>query len=231
MKKYKNQFDFSKGKKIISYEEGELRAGYTYSKSRIALILVSSVSAGSSIETWILCLFTNHCVLVSSDIFGAALFRSINYKDSLFLCFIHKKKNNNEHPSFKFYLTILQILESNSARDIDRKPLVEFPLGSLFSEESSLLEPVIAMGLTPPYLILYLEDIIVVAVRSNGNITAFKYKSCILELLGQQNLNHFIIDAIICYENIKNSKIAVILLLTDSKNTKDGKIRKIYFNL
>lgn len=230
------------GKKIIAYEEGQLNVAsnksHSYSKSRIALIIASSVSTGSTIEAWCVTLQDNKQFhLINPDVLGAALFWPLEKVSPFpFICVV-------QTISFEHVIQIIDVCDASSKISASTQLLVQTKLDDdIFKDIDNVAEPVtMAMGSTPYALILCLGNIVVIAYRKYGIILAFIYTNendnHELVLFGQENVGQYIVDASICYnkevereDNGDMSTIEVILLLGDRMNSKDANIGKVFFD-
>ena len=145
------------GKKIIAYEEGQLNVAsnksHSYSKSRIAFMIASSVSTGSTIEAWCVTLQDNKQFhLINPDVLGAALFWPLEKASPFpFICIV-------QTISFEHMTQTIDARDASSKISASTQLLVGKKLDDdVFKDIDNVAEPVtMAMCSTPCVLTLCL---------------------------------------------------------------------------
>jgi len=79
------------------------------------------------------------------------------------------------------------------------------------------------MGAFPEVLICSLGNIIVVIVRAAGFMIAYELKENALEAVVQENVGHYVIDAVMRFSAIEGGA-EIVMLLSENENHKDGRI-------
>jgi len=90
-------------------------------------------------------------------------------------------------------------------------------------ENLELTAPPLAMGAFPEVLICSLGNIIVVIVRAAGFMIAYELKENALEAVVQENVGHYVIDAVMRFSAIEGGA-EIVMLLSENENHKDGRI-------
>ena len=83
--------------------------------------------------------------------------------------------------------------------------------------------PTLAMGVFPDVMVCTLGNIIVVILRATGTMIAYEFKANSVHLIVTLSVDHYVIDAVMRYSAIEGGA-EVLMLLSDSKNHKDGRI-------
>lgn len=83
--------------------------------------------------------------------------------------------------------------------------------------------PPLAMGVFPDVMVCTLGNIIVVILRATGTMIAYDFKANSVQLIVTISVDHYVIDAVMRYSAVEGGA-EVLMLLSDSKNHKDGRI-------
>lgn len=95
-------------------------------------------------------------------------------------------------------------------------------------KNSTLDPPTLAMGVFPEALICSLGNIIVVVLRTMGVMLAYELKNSGLKLIVNEDIGHYVVDAVMRYSVIEGGA-EIVMLLSDNENHKDGRIASYYF--
>ena len=227
-------------KKIVSYEEGGCNGGTgSDMRSTLALLMVSTSNSDAPVEAW--CLPVNgdsRGLLLGDDVLGAAL--------CLPPAVAEEEGGRRDSPA-EFYPLVVTANKVDGSDDmhldvtsigIDSTSGVLSQLDTVasvvvasddHSESQQVLEPTMAMGTTPQVHLCSYGRYIVVALRSKGIIYVYELEEGSLQLVGQQNLGQYIVDAGIRRGGgeKKGGDVEIVLLLCSDNTTKDGCIAKI----
>ena len=88
--------------------------------------------------------------------------------------------------------------------------------------------PTLAMGTWPEVLCCSLGTTIVVIVRRKGLVVAYELAETGLELIAQENVGHYVVDAVMRYSAAEGGA-EIVLLMSDSENPKDGRVGTFCF--
>jgi hypothetical protein len=88
--------------------------------------------------------------------------------------------------------------------------------------------PTLAMGTYPEVLCCSLGSTIVVIVRRKGLVVAYELAETGLELIAQENVGHYVIDAVMRY-SASEGGAEVVLLMSDEENPRDGRVGTFCF--
>jgi hypothetical protein len=213
--------------KIISYEEGGSNGldGQAI-LSRVGLVLTTRGSSGANLEAWITPIAgDSEPVLVSDDVMGACLCQPLDVENSPFLPLL-VTVHNIDGCILVNIITIVEATEGSislgdvvTSHEIDTSEVsqVDFPL------------PALAMGSLPEVLCLSLSNIIVVILRRQGIVTAFDLEEEDLDLIAQECVGHYIIDAVLRF-SVEAGGAEIVMLLSDAENLKDGRIVSFCFH-
>lgn len=212
------------GKKIVSYEEGGSNGlDDDGIKSKLGLILATKASGGGSLEAWIVPICGNSAArCVSYNVLGACLCQPSTVDDGPFLPHVVLVNQRDD----AIIVDIVSIIEQeNGSLEIGN---IEATQEIDISEYEELYEPPpLAMGTYPEALCVSLSNIIVVILRRKGVIAAFELEDDV-NLIAQECVDHFIIDAVMRY-SAEVGGAEIVMLLADNENSKDGRIVSFCF--
>lgn len=215
------------GKKVVCYEEGGSNGlDYADILSRVGLVMATrSSGGGGSLEGWLIpILGDSQAQQVSADMLGACLCQPLLAEDGPFLPLlvtVHTIKNGT-------WVNVLSIDEpkmgSIALGDVMASQLIDE------SEASEILydPPAMAMGASPEALCVSLSNIVVVILRRKGLVAAFELEEDGLNLIAQENVDHYVIDAVMRY-SAEVGGAEIVMLLSDDQNPKDGRIVSFCF--
>lgn len=215
------------GKKVVNYEEGGSN-GLDGSDiiSRVGLVLATRGSSQSALEGWILPIAgDSKACQVSDDMLGA--------------CLCHPALPVDEGPFLPWLMTVHSIDGSVWVAIME---VVEPKPGSIVigdvrstqmiddSEVDGILfsPPPLAMGTYPEALCVSLSNIVVVILRRQGLVAAYELDENELNLIAQECVEHYVIDAVMRYSP-EVGGAEIVMLLVDDANPKDGRIVSFCF--
>jgi hypothetical protein len=88
--------------------------------------------------------------------------------------------------------------------------------------------PTLAMGTWPEVLCCSLGSTIVVIHRRKGLVVAYELGEGGLELIAQECVGHFVVDAVMRYSAVEGGA-EIVLLMSDDKNLRDGRVGTFCF--
>ena len=88
--------------------------------------------------------------------------------------------------------------------------------------------PTLAMGSWPEILCCSLGSTIVVIVRRKGLVVAYELADTGLELIAQEHVGQFVVDAVMRYSAVEGGA-EIVLLMSDSENPRDGRVGTFCF--
>lgn len=88
--------------------------------------------------------------------------------------------------------------------------------------------PTLAMGTWPEVLCCSLGSTIVIIVRRKGLVVAYELADTGLELIAQENVGRFVIDAVMRYSALEGGA-EIVLLMSDDENPRDGRVGTFCF--
>lgn len=88
--------------------------------------------------------------------------------------------------------------------------------------------PTLAMGNWPEVLCCSLGTTLVIIVRKKGLVVAYELAETGLELIAQENVGHFVVDAVMRYSAVEEGA-EIVLLMSDEDNPKDGRVGTFCF--
>jgi hypothetical protein len=88
--------------------------------------------------------------------------------------------------------------------------------------------PMLAMGTWPEVLCCSLGSTIVIILRRKGLVVAYELAETGLELIAQENVGHFVVDAVMRYSALEGGA-EIVLLMSDSGNPRDGRVGTFCF--
>lgn len=161
---------------------------------------------------FILCAFTR-------DVQGAAFSLPEGVEGSAFLPHLVLVIKDGDH----LRLTISKILEPEKGSVAVGEEILTEVLPTLDHTGPALDAPTLAMGVFPDVMICTLGNIIVVILRAMGTMVAYEFKTNSVQLIVTVDVGHYVIDAVMRYSAIEGGA-EVLMLLSDSKNHKDGRM-------
>jgi hypothetical protein len=214
------------GKKVVSYEEGGSNGldGVDIC-SRAGLVLVTRASSGLSLEAWLLPISgDSKARQISDDLLGACLCQPLTVDDGPFLPMIVTATSIDDG----ILVNILNILEpkkgSLTVGEIYASQVIEE--GEM--DSAIYAPPALAMGPLPMVLCVSLANIVVVIVRRKGLVAAFELEDGELNTIAMENVDHFVIDAVMRYSPDFGGA-EIVMLLSDDQNSNDGRIVSFCF--
>lgn len=88
--------------------------------------------------------------------------------------------------------------------------------------------PTLAMGSWPEVLCCSLGSTIVIIVRRKGLVVAYELADTGLELIAQEHVGHFVVDAVMRYSAVEGGA-EIVLLMSDSESRRDGRVGTFCF--
>mmetsp|Transcript_8689 Transcript_8689/g.25730 ORF Transcript_8689/g.25730 Transcript_8689/m.25730 type:complete len:145 (+) Transcript_8689:4739-5173(+) len=88
--------------------------------------------------------------------------------------------------------------------------------------------PTLAMGTYPEVLCCSLGSTVVVIVRRKGIVAAFELGDSGLELIAQENVGQYVVDAVMRYNSAEGGA-EIVLLMSDANNRRDGRVGTFCF--
>jgi hypothetical protein len=189
-------------------------------RSVVAVLLVSQASSGTPLEAWLMPISgDSRPACVSSDVLGAGLFRPQQLSGAFLPYLVTADKMNED-----IILEIQPLVDSLAASSfgvgdvltcavMDQKKVGKVNHGP----------PTLAMGSWPEVLICCHDNFVVATIRRKGLMVAYEFKRGDLEVLRQEALGSYVVDAAIRPGANKN-EIEVVLLLTHNDNPRDGRV-------
>lgn len=95
-------------------------------------------------------------------------------------------------------------------------------------DKVNLEAPTLAMGHFPDVIVCSLGNIICCLVRSKGALFAYELHGSELKKIAQEQIGHYVVDAVMRYSAIEGGA-EIVMLLSDNENQKDGRISSYYF--
>ena len=83
-------------------------------------------------------------------------------------------------------------------------------------------------GTFPEILCCSLGTTVVVIVRRKGLVVAYELADSGLELIAQENVGHYVVDAVMRY-NAAEGGAEIVLLMSDAENRRDGRVGTFCF--
>ena len=83
-------------------------------------------------------------------------------------------------------------------------------------------------GTYPEVLCCSLGTTVVVIVRRKGLVVAYELADSGLELIAQENVGHYVVDAVMRY-NASEGGAEIVLLMGDGENRRDGRVGTFCF--
>ena len=213
------------GKKIISYEEGGSN-GLLESESRstIALVLTSSAStSGDPVEAWCLSVgggLTPLCV--SPDVLGAALFNPDLSAMDAFEPFVVTLSSSNTETD-EINLDICRLMINPDMEAIEAEQSIAHAVVSHVTDVR-YSAPAMAMGTAPAAFCLCCQTYIIVILRDQGYLVAYRYVDGKLNFVDETKLGRYVVDAAIRIQQNGSEGVDVVTLLCDTDDIKDGRM-------
>ena len=88
--------------------------------------------------------------------------------------------------------------------------------------------PTLAMGTWPEVLCCSLGSTIVIIARRKGLVVAYELADTGLELIAQENVGHYVVDAVMRYSAVEGGA-EIVLLMSDADNPRDGRVGTFCF--
>lgn len=95
-------------------------------------------------------------------------------------------------------------------------------------QEMDFEPPTLAMGTYPEVLCCSLGGTIVVIIRRKGLVVAYELAETGLELIAQENVGHYVVDAVMRYSAVEGGA-EIVLLMSDADNPRDGRVGTFCF--
>jgi hypothetical protein len=216
------------GKKIVNYEEGGANGFDGHDMlSKVGLLLATGsveTVGGGSLEAWLVPICgDSQAICASYDILGACLCQQpgLEYEPFMPLLLFVSEEND------QLIVCVSAITENEGSiarTDVMTDALIEQgPYRSFDFEPPSL-----AMGTHPEVLCCSLGTTVVVIVRRKGIIVAYELGETGLELIAQENVGHYVVDAVMRYSAVEGGA-EIVLLMSDSDNRRDGRVGTFCF--
>ncbi len=250
------------GKKIVSYEEGGSN-GLVGSdcRSTIALLLTSSATSGDPVEAWCVSIGGGFKpLLLCMDVYGAALFQpqssqdvalasaSTSAFDPMAVTVTLTGEDEIESGNSTISIDLFNLRTNYDLECIERGDVIahaSFPRAR--DASIGIVRPAMAMGVAPLAFCLCCENLVIVIIRDEGLITAFKYEADknehTLHLVYEKRLGRYIVDAAIrsrhedsdsefspSTPSREESKIDIVALVCEEDTVKDGRLITISMN-
>jgi len=214
------------GKKVVSYEEGGSN-GLDDAEilSRVGLVMATRSSGASSLEGWLVPISgDSQAQQVSADMLGACLCQPLLAEDGPFLPLlvtVHSIKNGT-------WVNVMSIEEPKEGSIVLGDVMATELIDESEASEIEFDPPGMAMGPLPEALCVSLSNIVVVILRRKGLVAAFELEENELNLIAQENVDHYVIDAVMRY-SAEVGGAEIVMLLSDVENPKDGRIVSFCF--
>jgi hypothetical protein len=220
------------GKKIITYEEGGSNGlDGPDILSRVGLVMATPTSGTGGLEGWLVpILGDSHAQRISDDMLGACLCQPLSVDDGPFLPLLvtANESDDDDDDEKGLYITVRSIAEKSSG-SIGIGGVYASQFLPLTKNDSLDYEaPSLAMGTLPEVLCVSLSNIVVAILRSKGIVTAFELEERELNLIAQENVGHYVIDAVMRY-SAEVGGAEIVMLLSDNENTRDGRVVSFCF--
>ncbi|VEU44210.1 unnamed protein product [Pseudo-nitzschia multistriata] len=217
------------GKKIVSYEEGGAN-GYDGLDmlSKVGMLLVTNsadATNSGSLEAWLVPICGDSKVVCASyEILGACLCQppGLNFEAFMPLVLFVVEENNE----LIVCVSAVTQEDENSIglTDVMTDALIEQGPYHSFDFEP----PALAMGTYPEVLCCSLGTTVVVIIRRKGLVVAYELGESGLELIAQENVGHYVVDAVMRY-NASEGGAEIVLLMSDTENRRDGRVGTFCF--
>lgn len=214
----------TKGKKILSYEEGGSNGlGGEDQFSSVALILSCTTTGKDPIEAWCMPLGSeDEPLCLSTDILGAALFctEPMMLSEDEFSPLFVMAKAETEDISFEIFSLSCNPLKSVF---LGAKEII-----TLSSDDMIYEAPTMAMGASPPVLCLCWKNHIVIIIRERGILLSYKYsyETNSLSPSFTHEFESYVVDAGLQSDATTGAGVKICALVSEP-DKKDGRVIKI----
>jgi len=209
------------GKKIVTYEEGGSNGLVgPLARSTVALLLVSTASTGTPMEAWLMPICgDSRAVCVSHNVLGTALLRPYVFHEAFLPLLVTADKMNEKD----IILEVAPLVEHIGGSSLGVGDVITCAIiDQREVRKINLQPPTLAMGTWPEVFVCCHENMIVAAIRRKGLLVAYEFKEGDLLLIRQETVGHYIVDAAI-RGGVDCDEVEVVLLLSDTENTRDGR--------
>ena len=218
------------GKKIVGYEEGGFNGmDGPDMRSAAGLIMVTNPYIDGSLEAWVVPIAgDSQADLVSNDVLGACfcLPPYMEEVDAFFPLLIIAEQEEEG-----IVVSIVSLFEPEPGGveigEVETSVLID----DREYEDLEFEPPALAMGTYPEVICCSLANIAVVIVRRKGMIVACEVDEMEqggLQLIAQENVGHFVIDAVMRY-SVTEGGVEIVMLLADNDDPKDGRMVSFCF--
>jgi len=217
------------GKKIVFYEEGGTN-GFNGPDmlSKVGLLLVtdsSDVADGGSLEAWLVPVCGDSQVISASyEILGACLCQPPGLELEPFMPLMLFVVEENKELIVCVSAVTQEGENSIGLTEVMTDALIEQGPHRSFDFEP----PTLAMGTYPEVLCCSLGTTVVVIIRRKGIVVAYELAESGLELIAQENVGHYVVDAVMRY-NASEGGAEIVLLMSDAENRRDGRVGTFCF--
>eukprot|EP00934_Nitzschia_sp_Nitz4_P009070 Nitzschia sp. Nitz4//scaffold258_size27474//3690//11194//NITZ4_008184-RA/size27474-augustus-gene-0.31-mRNA-1//1//CDS//3329544482//9060//frame0 len=215
------------GKKIVSYEEGGTNGlDGPEMLSKVGLLMVSNTNAGGQLEAWLVPICGDSQAVCASDgVLGACLCQppDVDYEAWMpLLLFVVESEEGD------LVVCVSAVTEASEVSialtDVMTDALIE--MGPY--EKFDYAPPTLAMGTWPEVLCCSLGSTIVIISRRKGLVVAYELADAGLELIAQENVGHYVVDAVMRYSAVEGGA-EIVLLMSDDENPRDGRVGTFCF--
>lgn len=216
------------GKKIISYEEGGSNGkDGPDALSRAALLLAASSSSPLGLQAWIVPVCgDSRALLASSAVMGACLCQPLGCNGQPFLPLLVTVARADGTLEIELISLLeeatnpgtLEIGDAVASVLLDESPF----------DDIDYAPPALAMGSAPEVICNSLGNTVTIVVRKKGLVVTYDVTEDGLELVTQQLVGQFIVDAILKHCDTEGG-VTILLLVCDNENNKDGRVLSIPF--
>jgi hypothetical protein len=214
------------GKKVVSYEEGGSNGlDGPEILSKVGLVLVTRSSGASSLEGWVLPISgDSKAQQVTGNLFGACFCQPVLDEDGPFLPMLATVTYDDKAP----WVSLLSLTEPRQGSVTISKTLTTQMIDDEDVRGVDFEPPTMAMGTFPEALCVSLSNILVVIIRRKGLVVAFELDDTELNLIAQESVDHYVVDAVMRY-SAEVGGAEIVMLLSDDANPKDGRIVSFCF--
>ncbi|KAG7373353.1 hypothetical protein IV203_034077 [Nitzschia inconspicua] len=214
------------GKKIVCYEEGGSNGlDGVEMLSQVGMLLVTNGANGGRLEAWLVPICgDSQAICASEDILGACLCQppGLGYEAFMPLLLFVVESDND------LVVCVSAVVEEGDS-SVSLTEVMTDALIDLNPYQSMEYEPpTLAMGTYPEILCCSLGNTIVIIVRRKGLVVAYELAETGLELIAQENVGHYVIDAVMRYSAVEGGA-EIVLLMSDDENPRDGRVGTFCF--